>query len=319
MDLRFSFQISGIRILIEADEQVLLGTVKAFFAGYNASQSGNEPHDINIKLYTSHKIPLKPDASTTLLFTYGRIKGYILDDDTLLLSDDNTFMIVHAKEGKSIAFVDSATLKRGTEFVSIFLTIALIELLRHHKLYYLHAGAVTDGRHSILVCGMGMSGKTTLTLGLAFNGWKMCADDAVLMKQGKNRISAIGFKKDIHVTGNTIRHFSHLLKDVRLPRPPFKKSSIPYGNFKTIDSITPDIILFVERTGTKKTITEPIGETQAMSMLLPQSLMVFFNKIHADRHMHALKILLHQTKAYRCFCGRDLLKNPLIVLDGIKE
>lgn len=317
MDLRFSFNISNIGITIEADGQALFSTVKSFLAGYKTSPQSDKLHNINIKLYTSQKIPLKPDKSTALLFTYGKIKGYTLDDDTLLLSDGSTFMIINAKGGKAIAFVDTVTLARGTEFVSIFLTIALIELLRYHKFYYLHAGAVTGGKHSILICGMGMSGKTTLTLGLSFKGYKLCSDDAVFMKQRNNRLTAVGFKKDIHVTKETILHSGHSLKGVHQPEPPFKKAAIPYGNFKTIDAVTPNIILFLELGDTRKTAITPLSRTQAMSLLIPQSLMVFFNKAHADSHMRTLKLLIHQTKAYSCLCGRDLLKDPLIILKSI--
>ncbi len=316
----FLLDIAGVNILIEADKRALFHALKAFFAGYKtrdikAPQAAPQ-HHIHVKLYVSRKIRLRYDKSVPLLFTYGIIKGYALDNDTLLLCDQKTSMIINTKERKAVVFVDRATLGKYPELVSIFLALALIELLRYHNLYYLHAGAVTDNRHSILLCGMSMSGKTTLTLGLALNGYTLCSDDAVLLARRRKKLTAIGFKRNIHATRNTVLHYRHLLNDVQLPKPPSRKSLIPYTHFKTVDSVIPDSILFIELGKKQKTEMTPLSKTQAMSLLIPQSLsMVFFNKLYVDRHIQTLKMLLNQAGAYRCVCGRDLLKDPLIVID----
>ncbi len=317
--MKFSFGISGVSIIVEADERNLFNTVKAFFSAYDVTVDANAAYCIRINLHAKRKPPVKPGKRMPPLFSYGRIKGYIMKDNVLLLSDGNTTVFVDALNGVAEAYVDLPVLSRGTEFVSIFLTITLIELLRHYGLYYLHAAAVANKNHAILLCGMGMSGKTTLALGFVSKGYKLCSDDAIFLTKYDNKVFAVGFKKDIHVTDETISYYDRLLKDIKPPQPLFKKALIPYNSFPTVDSVIPDTILFVALSGTSHTTVTALNETEAMTLLIPQSLMVFFNKIYTEDHADALKMLLRRTETYRCLVGRDILKDPLIVLDNIRK
>jgi len=317
--MNFFIKISNVHILIKVDNIVIFKAVKEFFSGYSLIKDISEKVDIEINIYSEKKIMGKFNIRQPHLFSYGRIKGYRLDNGKLLLSDQSTFVVIDETTNTADAYVDTSILKRGTEFVSIFLTITLIELLRHNGLYYLHAGAIKKKKHSILLCGMGMSGKTTLSIGLASKGYLLCSDDAVFLRNRNNRIQAIGFKKDIHVTNDTLHRYKHVFDDIKPAQPPFRKTSVPYRKFKTINTITPNIIIFLQRTGLSTTHVTPIGLTKAMSFLIPQSLMLFFNKNIADKHVAVLKALIHQTENYLCLCGTDLLEDPLIILKEVSK
>lgn len=318
MEFRFSFRMSGIGIAVEADDPVLFAIVRDSFAGHGISP-GESAHRISVELHLSQATPLNPDESITLLFTYSGITGYTLDGDTLLLSDKKTFMIIDGKKGKATGFVDAATLKRDAAPVSLFVTIALIELLRYHRLYYLHAAAVMGDRHSILLCGMSMTGKTTLALGLSSRGYRLCSDDAVFIKGYSGRLTAVGFKKDIHVAGDTAPRYKHLLRDAKPKRSPSAKTPVSYSGFETVPAVTPDVVFFLDLAKARRTTVTPLTETQAMASIIPQSLMVFFSRTHAQDHMNTLRLLIHQARPYRCLCGSDLLEDPLIALRGIGE
>ncbi len=314
----FSFYISGVSVAVMSDDRALLNKVRAFFAGYAPSDDAGGAGDVCIRL-SPVKAPYgSPDRRTRPLFSYGRVKGYTLAAGALLLSDGATVVVVDSARGTADAYVHHAIWARGSEFVSIFLTMALVEMLRRRGLYYLHAGAVSGDGRAILLCGMAMSGKTTLTLGLVRHGYTVCSDDAVFLRHRGRKVSAVGFKKDVHVTKAGLDRYRDLLGTVRPPRAPFKKASIPYRIFRTVDSIEPDIILFMER-GAGKTRVTPVSETQALSLLIPQSLMVFFDGRYAERHLAALAALVRRARAYRCVCGRDLLDDPAVLLDSIER
>ncbi len=316
---RFSFKISDVSVSVKADNPIVFDTLKTFFSGYKLKAYTVAQHHITLSAYVDKKTPFKPYKNAPALFSYGRIKGYRLDNGLLLLSDKSTNMVVDESNGRADAYIDMSIFKRGTEFVSIFVTIALIELLRHHGLYYLHAGAIKKHRDSILLCGMGMSGKTTLSLGLTSKGFILASDDAVFLKRKAGIIQALSFKKDIHVTKKTLLHFRLRFKDIKPPAPPFKKAIIPYNFFQTVESIVPNTLLFLQLTNEQNTKVLRIDKTQAMSLLIPQSLMFFFNNARAHRHIDTLKALIHQTNTYICLCGRDLLKDPLIILKSISN
>jgi hypothetical protein len=314
---QFSFKISGVSVSVKADNPTVFDTLKTFFSGYKFKAYTALKQHITLSAYAGKKAPVTLDKKATVLFSYGRIKGYRLNNGILLLSDKSTCVIVDEDNDRADAYLDMSILKRGSEFVSIFITIALIELLRHHGLYYLHAGAIKKHRNSILLCGMGMSGKTTLSLGLMSKGYRLASDDAVFLKHKAGMIQALGFKKDIHVTRKTLLHFRHRFKDIKPPMPPFKKAVIPYNIFQTVESIVPDTILFLRLAKSQNTKVLRIDKTHAMSLLIPQSLMFFFNKAGVNKHIDTLKALIHQTKTYICLCGRDLLKDPLIIFKSI--
>ena len=305
------FRMSGIPVAVNADDPSLFRAVKDFFSGYTFLRRMPAGRRITMNLTSRRTSPIQP-AHRPVLFTYGRIKGYRLEHG-LLLSDTSTFVTVDHRSGTVDAYVDPRILERGTEFVSIFITIAIIDLLRLHGLYYLHASAVRSRNRSVLLCGMGMSGKTTLSLGLLFNGYRLCSDDAVFLRHDDGAVRAVGFKKDIHVTAETLALYKARLRGIKPPRPPFHKASVPYRRFSTAGSITPDTIVFLQPGDRQHSKVEAIEPTRAMSLLIPQSLMLFFHHETAGTHVRVLNALLHQTHAYLCFCGRDLLQDPLII------
>jgi hypothetical protein len=313
----FFFKISDVTVSVEADAPLLFDTVKTFFSGYKFNAAASGKHRVTLCIYAGRKSPALPDTKNPVLFSYGRINGYRLDNGILLLSDKSTSVLVDEDRDRADAYVDMSILKRGTEFVSIFITIALIELLRHHGLYYLHAGAISKGKNQVLLCGMGMSGKTTLALGLLSRGYKLCSDDAVFLKREGNTVHAVGFKKDIHVTGETLRLYKKEFRDTKPPAPPFHKTFIPYSRFHAVDRVIPRTIFFLQPGKRQDTRILSLESTQAMSMLIPQSLMMFFHKDRANKHISILNVLIHQSKSYLCLCGRDLLKDPLIIFKSI--
>ena len=315
MSMRFLFNIiSGISVLAEADNGRLFGEVRTFFDAYpDAGHDKVQSTLIRLRFFTDKKHDMKIDLDKPHLFSYGHLKGYEIDEG-LLLSDGTTIGIVDKRDNSFTGYDGGAILKRGSGFSSVFLKIGLIELLRCNGLYYLHAAGVWGAGRSMLLCGMGMSGKTTLALGLVFNGFQLCYDDAVFLRYEDKKASALGFKKPINVTGDTIKLYGRFLKCSAMPDPPFKKSNIPYSYFNTVEEIVPDTIMFLERGGEDGTIIKRIDKTCAMAMLIPQSLMLFMDEEYAGRHAAVLNALLNQVKSYEAILGRDVLKNPLSVI-----
>ncbi len=58
---------------------------------------------------------------------------------------------------------------------------------------YLHAATVRRHDHTILLCGRGGSGKSTLTAAFAHNGWGYLGDDVCLVEHDSNRVRPIPF------------------------------------------------------------------------------------------------------------------------------
>jgi hypothetical protein len=253
------------------------------------------------------------------VLSYGRVRSYFWADrhyftdyaSTLCVGENGTLVqgnlsprTLREKEGLAL-FVDS------------LLCLALFEALRHHDLFYLHAGAVRgpDGC-GYLISGNAGSGKTSLTLSLIQAGFQFLSDDTVFLRPaGETEVEALGVARDFHVARDLVREAPSLGRLDSLPEYNHYSGKLrlrPDEWFAgaRIDRIfNPDVILF-SKVGAAATELVPMNPMEALTSLLPQSVSVMFDPRLAGRHLETLRRVVDRARAFRARLGAEMKGDP---------
>ncbi|MBI4335962.1 MAG: hypothetical protein HY589_04835 [Candidatus Omnitrophica bacterium] len=86
--------------------------------------------------------------------------------------------------------------------------------LARHGFFFLHASMVTRGNESILICGPKDSGKSTLAITLAENGFEFASDDDCFVKKTGDGIRVFPFPTKIGLNEEILKRHPALAKQV---------------------------------------------------------------------------------------------------------
>ncbi len=249
---------------------------------------------------------------------YARSRNYFWDGVSYFTDYFSTLKV--AADGSSIiGNLCPETIKeaRLEFFTDLLFYLALLEALRFHGLYYLHAAAVQDpDGQGYLICGNGGSGKTSLTLALIHAGFRPLSDDTVFMKlEGERDLKVLGFAREFHVPLDLVEEndFLSYLKDCpgyttnKLRKLLAPDSWLPEKRVEEV--LNPGALIFPELSESGGGVTElPMHE--AMTRLLPQSMSVTFHPQNAPAHLEALKRVVRHARAFRLLAGPEMKGNP---------
>lgn len=118
----------------------------------------------------------------------------------------------HCFLGDGRATIEVDPRREGWEWVATrpLLTLSLLELLKRHSLFGIHAaGAARDGR-AVLFAGTSGSGKSTVALALLLAGWSFLGDDLAFLRSTDGEIELLAFPDEIDASAATIRLFPEL-------------------------------------------------------------------------------------------------------------
>ncbi len=243
---------------------------------------------------------------------YDPVAGEIVYSDmceTLTLDDGNNVRTLCDTRSGAID-ISVAADDPGTCWVashSLF-TIPLIDLLKRHGRYSLHAASLSHDGHGLLIAGTSGSGKSTLTLALLRAGFDYLGDDMVFLVNDQIGVQALGFPDEVDVTPDTVRFFpelSHLREVQRLPG--WQKHQIlpedVYG-VKPVMQSHPRVLLFPRVSGLEHSVITPLDSHVALLELSPNILLT--DPASSQKHFDALGALVNQCRCYRLETGTDL-------------
>lgn len=118
---------------------------------------------------------------------------------------------VYYEENRVEAHVSAAAFPYQAAIGNWVITLPLSELLKPFGYYFMHAACLTRANTGALFAGKSGSGKTTVALGLAEQGWDLIADDEVFIHAVKANFMAEGGPEKAKLTSQTRYLFRHRL------------------------------------------------------------------------------------------------------------
>jgi hypothetical protein len=131
--------------------------------------------------------------------TYERIRVWHRDDELVVQFDDEP---AGARATPDCAVIGGPTDDLDRVFRQLF-HFSVTHLLAHHQRYVLHAaGLVGPDNSAYLVVGATGQGKSTLSLAAVASGWRLLADDLVIVRAGERGVEASGIARSVAVPGD---------------------------------------------------------------------------------------------------------------------
>lgn len=186
-------------------------------------------------------------------------------------------------------------------------TLPLLEQLKRHGRYALHAaGVVIDGR-GVLLAGASGAGKSTLTLALLRAGAEFMSDDTVLLGAPEPGWT-YAFPDEIDLLEDSLALFPELLAGTDLPRwHGWRKRPLRHEDLfdaAPVERSRSRLLLFPEVAGRSASEATPLDPSTALELLAPNVLLTEPNA--SQRHLDTLAALVSRCRCFRLHTGSDL-------------
>lgn len=185
-------------------------------------------------------------------------------------------------------------------------TIPLVEMLKRHGLYSVHAAAAERDGRALLLPGASGSGKSTLAIALARHGWGFMSDDLVLLSRAGGRVRALAFPDEVDVTDETASWFPELAGLATEDRAGWPKHRIRTEErlgVAAVTAATPAALAFPSPGGAGTSALVPLAPGEALLELVPNVLLT--DPAASQAHLDALAELVRVAHAHRLSAGRD--------------
>jgi hypothetical protein len=187
------------------------------FAAWSVAETGApEPSFTSFELQLVSELPESPSQSPLFRHPDGLLEVYSTKDQETILSFPGAAHVSMDVQALGRPIHGSLTLAglRREQLEDITLT-CLAPRLRRMGDYLVHAAALSRTDEAILLVGPSGSGKTTTALNLALNGWKLLANDAVLLTVLNDNVSALATPGDIRLRAGALGYLP--LSEVMVP------------------------------------------------------------------------------------------------------
>jgi hypothetical protein len=191
-------------------------------------------------------------------------------------------------------------------------TLPLLEVLKRHGLYGLHAAGLTTGSHGVALAGGSGSGKTTLALALARGGFGFLGDDMLFVAANGDAPVLLAFPDELDVSDSTAGFFPGLERDLRDELGSAKRQ-LPAQRTggELVPEARPALLLFPQVGTGAQTEVEPCTADEALRELVPNVLLT--DAASSQRHLDALGRLARETRSFRLSLARDFHELPSLV------
>jgi len=293
--------------------------VKTIIRDYLFSYLSEDPSSPSIVFNLRRRFDVAPKVpeGADWFFNYQGIAGFRSGDKYYYVTSESAF-VFDSKAGKIDAVVGDDLLAVPHYFTHGIFNIVLMEALRYHGLYYLHAAGLTSpGGKGVVVTGDSASGKTTFAVSLIKLGWRWLTDDTILLRNEDGEVRLLPFLTEFHIPPGLSERVEELnfLADTNPYCLHNEKRAVwgeeIYGDSRITSMNPPDVIFF------SKIVDNPVSEIrkietlEAVNEIIRNSPYVLFSKPPAKAHLEALKAIVQGARCYRLFAGADIYNNPV--------
>ena len=206
--------------------------------------------------------------------------------------------------------------------VAQLISHALSPALRRCGVFEIHSAGVIPPRSekAIIFAGPSGSGKSTITSQLASLGWHYLSDDILLLTDHDNEITVEAFRRFFALTPDTMAAVN-LKSMVDAGAGSLKERIAPQDHFETgpVQQAHPGTVMFPHRTNERQTRIIRITPSSAMPRLLRLCPWASYDKPTSGEHLRILARLVNSTSAFDFLAGTDMLHNPGLVADMIRD
>jgi hypothetical protein len=245
--------------------------------------------------------------------------------DEFYLSDGSSSFHLQPAKGRGDASLAPSFFSKSLFLQQSFWTFGLLKLLRHIKMYSLHAAGLDKDGRGLLLVGPSGSGKTTLSIGLVRAGWSYLSDDAVLLRSAADGVDALSLRRNFYVDASGAGDYSDLRLGKKTRR---SRNSDREKRRASIDESYPGryasrcmpvSLVFPRIVAREQSELLPMDQVRALKILLVESSPELFDTSTMGGHLAVLKKLLGQTRAYELNAGADLRRDPAKLLELLEE
>lgn len=230
-------------------------------------------------------------------------------------------LVIDGTQGRADGYLIKPEMMHASLIEYLF-HLALIELLRHRRLYTIHATALEKDGRGVLIPGNSGRGKTTSFISLLRSGYRYLSDDHPLMRDAGTHVDLLPFPIKVNVTENTIAFFPELREAPdHLLHPGFPKRGFYAEKLYPTsmgECCRPALVLFPHVVDSPQSHLEPLSKSRALELLLPQALLVYDPEV-ARREFQVLVKVVQQVDCYRLHFGRDILDLPQLITPLIEQ
>jgi hypothetical protein len=267
--------------------------------------TSSERVDIDLRLDDEPVAAALNGESRTVYEMHDSELRYFPDDDVLTADLGGVQMRVDARDGR--AHISSPRFTGRERYLAAhpLATLALIELLRRHGRFNLHAACLARSDRGVLLAGPSGTGKSTLALALARTDLDYLGDDMLFLASAEDGVRVCGFSDAVGVTPSTRARFAELA--YADPEPGYPKSLVrideAFDTEVTTTSVA-TVLVFPEITRAPTSRLERMDPQEAFMRLIPDVLLT--DPPTSQQHVAVLAALTGQVDCYRMLTGEDV-------------
>ena len=199
-------------------------------------------------------------------------------------------------------------------------TLPLIELLKRHGRYNIHAAGLCVNGKGLLVAGSSGSGKSTLTVALLRGGFGFLADDMGFLNAGPDGLRVFAFPDEIDLTDETAALFPELHHLLSSPKSPgWPKRQIRAEEVYPVETVwecKPAVLILPRIANTDKSVLKRADPGEALLELTPNILLT--EPGSSQEHLDILTRLVNESDCYRLETGRDFESIPQLLRELVE-
>jgi hypothetical protein len=309
------YDVHGIRVAVDAADPELLAAVHGRLRHFAVTAA--DPADLRFEYAVDPRAAARPRGTARPVYDppTGEV-AYFSDADRLWIDDgDGVQVLCTPADGTSLARVHPGRRRDLWMLSRPMLTLPMLELLKRHRRFGVHAAGVAHGDRGILMAGASGSGKSTLALALARGGFGFLGDDLLFLSREAGAVRALGFPDEVDVTPASAALFPELAGTLGGPPPDgwpkHRLRADETWGARTVLECRPELVLFPAVSGAVESTVEPLGAEEALLELAPNVLLT--EPSAAQAHLDALGDLVRQARCYRLATGSAVDRLPDVV------
>lgn len=321
---RVRYNFHGVSIGVTADSAELLGLIASRLSAFPSDTKGSA--DIEFKFaYVS------PEAERDVIRpaeagrpVYEPPEGFVryVDADDHLHADYSSRVRVLADvpSGRVTVSIREASPRETWLPSHPFFTLPLVEMLKRHGLFSVHAGGVASDGRAVLLAGASGAGKSTLTLALLEGGFEFLGDDMAFLRRRGDKLEVLAFPDEIDVTEKTVALFPAVRARLIAQRTGWQKRQVLSRDVSGAGvawNCKPGIVVFPNIVDLGRSRVFPMPRELALLELAPNVLLT--EPRSSQAHLDALGQLVRQSECYRLETGRDLHAVPDLVRELLER
>jgi hypothetical protein len=312
--------VSGRSLVVRNWDDSIAAAGRSFFSGFHLSRSITAaPREAQciVNLRTGD-----PPPDLLEMQRSERPRGRLYTDGSRsLLAVGGSFVTVEPGTPSHVTVWFGAT-DRAKRQIGMLnpLRCAFPAALRKCGLFEVHAAAVIepDAGTGFLLVGQPHSGKSSLTIRLASEGWKYLSDDMVAINEGENCVEASGLRRIFSIMPSSLDSCSLSVPEHALggavnsdPRKRRLEPSIAFPN-RFVRSCIPQVICFVQVGNTEASQIVNVTQTQAMAKLIHHCSWSNYDDAGSRQFLRILGRMVRQSKCLALSAGRDVYEQPAL-------